>query len=248
MFVKGKAMRNYRMIPLLVCALLIVACNVPLFTSSTPTPSSLPTSTLTPALPPPSTFTPVPTPSPTPIASQLTPKSKTINCRSGPDVAYASLGVISLGQTALIVGKNKNSTWWYVGDPNNTNRFCWVSASVVTTSGSLSNLPVIPPLGVIATNVTVSASVSFNMCGGPNPVTFSGTITTNGATKVSFQWEIRGDKSNTTPPQTIIFSAAGTKNAFDPGTYTADCGHYSISLHVLSPNDISAKQNFKIGP
>ena len=33
-----------------------------------------------------------------------------------------------------------------------------------------------------------------------------------------------------------------------PELYSADCGSYSISLHVLSPNDISAKQNFKIGP
>jgi len=45
----------------------------------------------------------------------------------------------------------------------------------------LSNLPVIPPLGVIVTDVTVNASISF-------------------------------------------------------------------SLHMLSPNDVSAKQNFKIGP
>jgi hypothetical protein len=241
-------MRSRRTILLLVCALWVTACNFTLFTSSTPTPSSLPTRTLTPAPPLLPTFTPVPTLSPTPIASQLTPKSNTVNCRSGPDVAYPSLDVINFGQTALIVGKNKNSTWWYVRDPSNLNQFCWVSASVAITSGSLSNLPVIPPLGVIVTNVTVDASVSFSMCGGPNAVNFSGTITTNGAAKVSFQWEIRGDKSNTTSPQTITFKRAETMNVPNAGTYTADCGHYSISLHVLSPNDISAKQNFKIGP
>ncbi|MFZ1041416.1 MAG: hypothetical protein WCA79_21315 [Anaerolineales bacterium] len=241
-------MRSHRSILLLACALLIVACNFALFPSSKPTPFSLPTRTLTPALPPPSTPTPVPTLSPTPIVSQLTPKSNAVNCRSGPDVAYPSLDVINFGQTALIVGKNKNSTWWYARDPNNTNQFCWVFTNVAITSGSLSNLPVIPPLGVIVTNVTVGASVSFSMCGGPNAVNFSGTITTNGAAKVSFQWEIRGDKSNTTSPQTITFKRAETMNAPNAGTYTADCGHYSISLHVLSPNDISAKQNFKIGP
>ncbi len=225
-----------------------MACNFAMFRSSTPTPSSLPTSTLTPSLPPSSTFTPVPTLSPTPDASQITPKSKTMSCRPGPDVADASLDVIGIGQTALIVAKNKNSTWWYVDDPNYTNRFCWVSASAVTTSGSLSNLPVIPPLGVIVTDVTVNPSVSFSICGGPNAVNFIETITTNGAAKTSFQWEIRGDKSNTASPQTITLSAAGTKNVFNPGAYTAGCGHYSISLHVLSPNDVSAKQNFKIGP
>jgi len=244
-------MRNHRAILLLVCALLMMACNFPLFapTGQTPAPtSSLPTSVSTPAFPPSPTFTLTPTLSPTPSAPQLTPKSPVVNCRSGPNVAYASLDTINSGQTAIIAGRNDDSTWWYVHDPNNTSVFCWVAASVSTTSGNLSNLPVIPAPSAIVTNVTVGASVSFSMCGAPNPVTFSGTITTNGATKVSFQWEIRGAKSNTTSPQTINFSAAGTKNAPNPGTYSADCGHYSISLHVLSPNDISAKQNFKIGP
>jgi len=243
-------MRIHRLILLLMCALLIIACNVPFFApSGRPTPTAnLPTSTFTPALPPTLTLTPAPTLSPTPSAPQLTLNSPVVNCRTGPDVAYHSLDTINSGQTAVIAGKDDNSTWWYVRDPNNTSQFCWVSASVTTTSGNLNNLPVIPALAVIATNVTVSASVSFSMCGGPNPVSFSGTITTNGATKVSFQWEIRGDKSNTTSPQTITFKAAGTKSAPNPGTYSADCGHYSISLHVLIPNGISAKQNFKIGP
>ena len=166
------------------------------------------------------TFTPAPTLSPTPGAPQLTSNSPMVNCRTGPDVAYPSLDTINSGQTAVIAGRDDNSTWWYVHDPNDPNQFCWVSASVATTSGNLNNLPVIPALAVIATHVTVDASVSFSACGGPNPVTFSGTITTNGATKVSFQWEIRGDKSNTTSPQTISFKTAGTKSAPNPGTYT----------------------------
>jgi len=243
-------MRTHRLILLLMCTLLIMACNVPFFApagGTTPT-ANLPTSTFTPSRPPTLTFTPAPTLSPTPSAPQLTPNSPVVNCRTGPDVAYPSLDTINSGQIAVIAGKDDNSTWWYVHDPSDPNQFCWVSASVATTSGDLNNLPVIPALAVIATNVTVSASVSFNACGGPNPVTYSGTITTNGATKVSFQWEIRGDKSNTTSPQTISFKTAGTKSAPNPGTYSGDCGHYSISLHVLSPNDISAKQNFKIGP
>ncbi|HEY9151392.1 MAG TPA: SH3 domain-containing protein [Anaerolineales bacterium] len=246
-------MKNYRTILLIGCVLLLMACNFPLVAQvgQTPAPTSnVPTSASTPtsAFPASSTLTPSPTLSPTPGAPQLTPKSSVVNCRSGPDVAYASLDTINSGQTAVIAGKNENSTWWYVHDPNNSSVFCWVSASVSTVSGNLSNLPVIPAPTAIVTNVTVGASVSFSMCGGPNPVTFSGTITTNGAAKVSFQWEIRGAKSNTTSPETITFKTAETKNAPNPGTYSADCGNYSISLHVLSPNDISAKQNFKIGP
>ncbi|HUH97490.1 MAG TPA: SH3 domain-containing protein [Anaerolineales bacterium] len=243
-------MRNHRAILLPVCVLLMLGCSFPLFVPSGqgPIPTAAPTGSATPLLPASPTFTPAPTLSPTPGAPQLTPRSSAVNCRSGPDVAYASLDAINFGQTASIAGRNDDDTWWYVRDPNNASVFCWVSASVATASGNLSNLPVVPAPAVIVTNVTVGASVSFSMCGGPNPVSFSGTITTNGAAKVSFQWEIRGAKSNTTPPQTITFKAAGMKNAPNPGTYTADCGHYSISLHVLSPNDLSAKQNFKIGP
>jgi len=244
-------MKNYRAILLLVCALFIAACNFALFKPLPPTQTPinrLPTSTMTPAFPPSPTSTSVPTSSATPSAPQLMPASPAVNCRSGPSIAYASADTINSGQTAIIAGKNDDSTWWYVHDPNNSNVFCWVSASVSSTSGNLSNLPVIPPPAAIVTNVTVNANVSFSMCGGPNPVMFSGTITTNGAAKVSFQWEIRGDKTNATSPQTLTFKTAGTKDAPNPGTYTADCGHYSISLHVLSPNDISMKQNFKIGP
>ena len=242
-------MKIRRLTLLSMLFVLAMACGFPLLKSIPPTPvpaGTLPISTWTP-LP---TLTPSPTLPPTPSAAQLTPKpnSPVINCRSGPDVAYPSLDTINSGQIAVIAGRDDNSTWWYVHNPNNTDQFCWVSASVSTTSGDLSNLPVIPALAVIAINVTVKASISFSMCGGPNAVTFSGTITTNGATKVSFQWEIRGDKTNTTSPQTLTFKTAGTKDAPNSGTYSADCGYYSISLHVISPNDILAKQNFKIGP
>ncbi len=149
-------MRIHRLILLLMCALLIIACNVPfLAASKRPTPTvNLPTSTFTPALPPTLTVTPAPTLSPTPSAPQLTLNSPVVNCRTGPDVAYRSLDTINSGQTAVIAGRDDNSTWWYVRDPNNTSQFCWVSASITTTSGNLNNLPVIPSLAVIATNVT----------------------------------------------------------------------------------------------
>jgi len=138
-------MRNPRLILLLVFAVLITSCDLPLSISPVPTPTQAsPNSTMTPALPPTPVSTPFPTFSPTPASSQLTPKSKVINCRAGPDVAYPSLDTIDFGQTALIAGKDKDGKWWYVRDPNDTEQFCWVSAGVTTTSGNLDNLPVIP--------------------------------------------------------------------------------------------------------
>jgi uncharacterized protein YraI len=243
-------MKNYRTILILVVVLFVTACNLPISSYTPPAPNnSSPTSTLTPAFPPSPTFTTVPAATSTPSEPQLTPNTNAVNCRLGPNVVYESLDVINSGQNAVIAGKNEDSSWWYVHDPNNSSLFCWVAASVSTTAGNLSNLPVIPVTAVIVTAVTVNASVNFSMCGQPNSAEFSGSITTNGATKVTFRWEVSGAISNILPSQTISFSAAGTKNAPNPGTLAhLDCGKYTITLHVLSPNDISAKKNFKIGP
>jgi len=64
---------------------------------------------------------------------------------------------------------------------------------------------------------------------------------------VSYQWEIRGDKENTTDPENLVFDEAGTQQVPEPGAYTADCGNYSIRLRVLSPNQASAVEEFAVG-
>lgn len=240
------------LIPFAILA--IVACNFPLFAPATAAapPISPP---LASAVPPPvepaatATAVPTPTPIPTPSVPQVTPISVNVNCRSGPDVGYDATSVLMFGQTTQIAGRNEDSSWWYVRDPSNPSGFCWVAASVVTTAGNLAGLPFIAPPAAIVTNVTVDVSVPSTIyCGGPNPLEFSGSITTNGAAKVKFQWEVGGDKSNTTTPQTLNFNKAGTKDAPSPGAYNVDCGNYTITLHVLSPNDMSAKKKFKVQP
>lgn len=249
-------MNAHRYIPLALVIMLALSCNFPLFSSTGQKPvppGNPPTDTPAPGLPLPATDTSVPTlPTatlvPTPTVPQVTPISVAVNCRYGPDVGYAAISAISVGQVATIAGKNSDGSWWYVQDPNSPGSYCWVSASVVTAAGNLSGIGIVAPPSAVVTKVTVGASVTFSMCGGPNVVEFSGSISTNGPTKVDFQWEITGDKNNTTSPQSITFKAAGTKSAPDPGAYTADCGHYTITLHVLNPNDTSASKNFKIGP
>jgi hypothetical protein len=237
---------------------LVLACNLQT-TPPTNTPAP-PTSTIAPGAPSdtpsvPPTLTSVPTipPTatliPTPSVPQVTPISAGVNCRSGPDVSYPSVSSVVLGQVAQIVGRNNDSSWWYVRDPNSPGSFCWVSASVVTTAGPMGGIPVTAPVAGIVTKVTANADVASPVfCGGPNVISFSGQITVNGPTKVNFQWEITGDKTNTTSPESINFKSAGTKDAPDPGAYTADCGNYTITLHVLSPNDTSASKNFKVKP
>lgn len=242
-----------RVLPLLVVALLL-ACNFPTLLQS-PTPGHgavVATSTTAPAAPT-STEAPSPIPSatlsPTPSVPQVTPNSVNVNCRSGPDVGYSAPSVLIFGQTAQIKGRNDDSSWWYIYDPANPGQFCWVAASVVSTSGNLAGLPVIAPPEAIVTDVSADVSIlSTVYCGGPNPLEFSGTITTNGATKVTYQWEVGGDRSNTTPPETMNFKGADTKDVSGPGALSVDCGNYSITLHVLKPNDISATKKFKVKP
>lgn len=255
-------MNTRRYLPLILLLVMALSCNLPFLSvkgkNNLPSPATAtdtsapgqPAETAAPAQP--ATATNVSTPS----VPQITPISAAVNCRSGADISFAAVTVINLGQFAQIAGKNSDGSWWYVQNPNNPGTFCWVSASVVTASGNLAGIGVVasPPTTVptaapiMVTNVDVGASVSFNQCGGPNPVVFNGSITTNGATKVSFQWEITGAKSNTTAPQSLTFKGPGTKIAPNPGTWTADCGKYTVTLHVLSPNNTSASKNFKIGP
>jgi len=251
-------MKNKRSVLLACSVLLLLACSCPLVTqAAVPTQTPLPTvteffvptqasATLEPALTPTATVSPTPTLSPTPSSPQVTPVSVNVNCRSGPDVAYEAISVLMLGDSSQVTGRNDDSTWWYIHDPTKPGSYCWVAASVVTKSGSFAGLPVIAAEAIV-TSVTVDVALPGTVyCGGPNALGFSGTITTNGATKVKFQWEVTGDKTNAPSPETIDFSDADTKDAPNPGAYSVDCGNYNITLHVLSPNNISATKKFKV--
>jgi hypothetical protein len=251
-------MRKRRLAGLLLAAGLVLACNFPMFTSvyrQTPTPSvptAAPTDTpvAVPASPSPTTApagTSTPTTVPTPSVPSVTPNAANVNCRSGPDVAYDSVGILVSGTSTQITGRLADSSWWYVHNPTDISSFCWVYAGVVTRIGPDVDIPVQAPPAAIANKVTVDVTLPSSVtCGGPNPVQFSGTISTNGAATVQYQWEITGDKTNTTAPQTLDFSDAITQDAANPGAYNVDCGKYKITLHVTSPNSISASKTFTV--
>ena len=257
-------MSRVRTAAFLAAALLIVACNFPLLAPAgagvPPTEQSPagPTATNTSVAGEPATFTPIPatvaptatnTPTsvPTPSTPQVSPMGSNVNCRSGPDTSYDSISVLMNGSTAQVAGRDPDGNWWYVHNPDNPGSFCWISVSVVTIAGPQGNIPVIAPPAAIVTDVSVDVSLPSTVyCGGPNPVEFSGTITTNGAMKVKYQWVITGNKQNTTSPQTLTFTKATTKDVPDPGAYNVDCGKYKVTLHVLSPNDTSAAKSFKV--
>jgi len=205
---------------------------------STPSPSAtpLPSATLSPTV------------TSTPIVPIAWPEDVGVNCRFGPAIGWQATSGLTAGTTAEIAGRNSENTWWLIKDPLNAGEFCWVSMSVTSTGGNLALVPVVAAPIASVTRVTVHADPSFTACGGPNAIIFSGTITTNGPATVTYRWEVRGDKENTTSAEAIEFSEAGVRDVPDPGAYTADCGNYSITLHVIAPNDQSAEDDFSVGP
>ncbi len=252
-------MRKRRLLGLLLLSTLLFACNFPPLTRSaraTETAAAmLPTTTPTTSLPSPTPTTELlgtatPTVVPTPSVPEVTPNAANVNCRSGPDVAYDSVAILVSGTTTEVAGRLADSSWWYVHDPSDSSSFCWISSAVVTLLGPKGNIPVQVPPPAIANKVTVKVTIPSTItCGQPNPVEFSGTISTNGPATVQYQWEITGDKTDTTSPQTLTFSDAGTQDAASPGAYNVDCGKYTITLHVTSPNSIKASKDFKVaGP
>jgi len=91
---------------------------------------ALATATPTPSPTPEATPTPVATPTPD-FASVTT--GTTVNLRSGPGTGFGTVGQINAGETARIIGKNQDGSWWQIersgGDP------AWVVARLVSTQG-----------------------------------------------------------------------------------------------------------------
>jgi hypothetical protein len=265
-------MRTHRIIGLLLLTCLLLACSLPGFETATATaptllvvpggeeetPTPIDTAVATAGVPvtgatvlPPAvvqvTATSVPVIPPTPSVPMVTPNAVNVNCRSGPDLAYLPVSVLPFGGFTTVAGRTADSSWWYVQDPNNPAGFCWVAADVVTIAGPTAGIPVavLPP--AIADKVTVAVTTpGIVVCGASNPVSFSGTISTNGTATVTYQWEITGAQASTTPPQTLSFTGAGTQAVVGPAAYNVDCGNYMVALHVTSPNDLSASKTFTV--
>jgi hypothetical protein len=98
---------------------------------------STPQATFTPSLTPTLKFTSTPK---VPMVSV----SVTTNCRSGPGVPYAILGVLSVGQTAQVVGQNPLNGFWII-DLAPQHVTCWLWNQYATVTGSTAGLPVITP-------------------------------------------------------------------------------------------------------
>lgn len=240
-------MKKHWLLTIIALFLAALACNWPEYLPP-PAPVIEPTQISTFVIPTetlPPTSTALPTTTSTPSVPVAFPKDLPVNCRYGPGTEWAATSALTLEASAEILGKNTELTWWLVKDPLHEGERCWVSMKVTETGGNTGLVEIVPKPKAAVTKINVGAEVAFTACGGPNPVSFSGAITTNGPGTVTYHWEVGGDKQNVTPDETIVFSHSGEQQV-QAGAYSADCGNYFIILRVTGPNEKDARQDFSI--
>jgi hypothetical protein len=67
------------------------------------------------------------------------------NCRKGPGTPYDVLGIMNVGETAQVVGRNAAGDFWVIKLPSNTSITCWLWGKYAKVVGSTNGLPVITP-------------------------------------------------------------------------------------------------------
>lgn len=118
---------------------------------------------------------PIATSSAAPLPTPLPPVAPGgIAVRSGPGFNYPAAGFVNNGSFVNLLGRNGNATWVKVS-ANNDTLVGWMNASVIETSQSIYNLPVVdgtapnptpapPPSGAASATITTG---SLNVRSGP---------------------------------------------------------------------------------
>jgi hypothetical protein len=102
--------------------------------SPTDAPTAAP-ATFTPVV----TATPVPSITPTPLVQlTITNTNDFVNIRSGPGLTYTVISRLNKGQTATVLGRNADASWWLI--EINTVRG-WVYGLLVIPSGDPGAVP-----------------------------------------------------------------------------------------------------------
>jgi uncharacterized protein YraI len=252
-------MKRRHLIFFLLVLVTISSCNLP---APTPTAveTSLPLSQPTTEIPVTgiNTSTPVPvetlvdailfpttTSSPTPSTVLASPRAQPVNCRFGPDVAYAAVGALIVGRQAEVIGKNIDITWIYVRNPSDPSTSCWLFADLVNVDGNLETLPVVGPPEIMVTdiNVRIDPPTMNVACDAfPQSVIISADITTNGPLVVTWYWESStGQVSN---QKQILFEAGETKTVQDY-YQVPQAGDYYIRVRNTPPNSQVGEATFK---
>jgi hypothetical protein len=251
-------MKRQIWIAIVIFAIGLSSCNLP---ADQPTETPLASHTPTLVIPITSASTPTPVPidtllaidfitstiAPTSTSTLLlaSPKDQPVNCRFGPGTQYAVAGALNPGRQAEIIGKNEDSSWWYVKNPSDPSTLCWLSAGVTDTIGNVESLPVVEPPEIMVTSVNVSIDppgMNVACDAFPQSVIISAFITANGPSVVVWRWESSTGK--TSPENNLLFEEGGTKMVQD--YYQVDgANDYLIQVRTIVPNVVIGQANFR---
>jgi len=209
-------------------------------TSSISTPTSISVETLA------DLDIPTVTPTSTPSVFLASAKDQPVNCRFGPAISYAIIGALELGKQAEIIGKNSDSTWWYVRNPSDPSISCWLSAEFVQTVGDVQSLPVANSPVIMVTNVyvTIDPPVMNVACNAfPQVVTINVQISASGPSTVVWHWE--SSAGVVSPDKNLLFEVGDTKFVQDLYQVNA-VNDYIIKVQTTLPNIMTGQANFKV--
>jgi hypothetical protein len=250
-------MRNRFWIAVITAIIGVSSCNLPA-SQTTETPAS----TLTPLLDTPTSGSPTPTPVPfetlinlefptitptsTPSVFLASPKDQPVNCRFGPATSYTVIGALVVGRQAEMIGRNPDSTWWYVRNPSDPSRSCWLSAEFVVTVGDVQSLPVVTPLENMVTsiNVSIEPPVLNVACDAlPQTVSITARITASGPSTVHWHWA--SSTGVVSPDKQVLFEVGDTKTVQD--YYQVDrVSDYIVQVQTTLPNIMTGQASFKV--
>ena len=209
-------------------------------TSRSVTPTPVPIETLV------SLELPTVTPTFTPRVFLASPKDQPVNCRFGPATSYNITGALIVGRQAEIIGRNSDSTWWYVRNPSDPSTSCWLSAEFVVTEGDVQSLPVIEPLANMVTSISVSIEppVLNIACDElPQTVAIVANITASGPATVIWHWS--STAGVTSPDKQILFEAGDTKTVQDYHQVFR-VSDYIVEVQTTLPNIVTGQASFKV--
>ena len=250
-------MRNRLWITVIAAFFAMSSCNMPA-SQTTDLPAIPPTQELDTPTSSLSTLTPIPSNTPanfelptvtltsTPNVFLASPKDQPVNCRFGPGTSYAIIGALLLGMQAEVIGRNSDSSWWYVRNPSDPSTSCWLSAEFVETVGNVESLPVAsaPDIMVTSVYVRIDPPVINVACDAlPQVVTITAEITSSGPSTVVWHWEssngiISSDKN-------LLFEVGDRKTVQD--YYQVNrVSDYIIKVQTTLPNIVTGQASFKV--
>jgi uncharacterized protein YraI len=251
-------MRNRLWVVAIAFVFGVSSCNLPApQTTRTPAAAATPTldaptssaSTLTPSPSATRVSLELPTIAPTSTSSVFlaAPRDQPVNCRFGPGLSYAVIGALVLGRQAQVIGRNADSTWWYVRNPSDPSTSCWLSADFVETEGEVQSLPVVSPPEIMVTGVQVRIDppvVSLTACNAfPQVVIISADITASGPSTVTWHWE--SSAGVVSPDKQIVFVVGDTKTVQDYYQVNA-VNDYRVQVQTTLPNIMTGQASFKV--